>query len=125
MFSATMAPKIEKLAKQILNNPEQITLELSKPAERVSQEAFLVEEGYKTELITKLIKRYEAFRSIIIFTSTKKKVAEIVRGLKAGGLVAQGMSSIFPSQREKQTQDGPKQHKLPHEGTRRRVKRKS
>lgn len=95
MFSATMAPKIKKLASTLLTNPEQITFELSKPAEKVSQEAFLVEEGFKTELICKLIKRYEEFKSILIFTSTKKKVAEIVRGLKADGLIAQGMSSML------------------------------
>lgn len=101
MFSATMAPKIKKLAGMLLKDPVQITLELSKPAEKVSQEAFLVEENFKTELITKLIHRYEAFKSIIIFTSTKKKVAEIVRGLKAGGLIAQGISSML-EQRERE-----------------------
>lgn len=101
MFSATMAPKIEKLARQILNKPESIILELSKPAEKVSQEAYRVEEGYKTELITKLLKRYEVLQSIIVFTSTKKKVAEIVRSLKKEGLEAMGVSSMLDqSERE-------------------------
>jgi superfamily II DNA/RNA helicase len=95
MFSATMAPKIEKLAKTILKTPESIILELSKPAEKVSQEAFRVEEGYKTELITKLLKRYDFLKSIIIFTSTKVKVASIVRALKKEGLEAMGVSSML------------------------------
>ncbi|MEO9873091.1 DEAD/DEAH box helicase [Ekhidna sp.] len=95
MFSATMAPKIEKLAKSILTNPKKITLELAKPSEKISQEVYRVEEGYKTELIGKLISRYEAFESILIFTSTKKKVSDIVKGLKGVKLEAKGISSML------------------------------
>ena len=101
MFSATMAPKIEKLANKILNKPESIILELSKPAEKVSQEAYRVEEGYKTELITRLLKRSVQLTSIIIFTSTKVKVAAIVRGLKKEGLEAMGVSSML-NQKERE-----------------------
>lgn len=95
MFSATMAPKIEKLAREILDQPKKITLELAKPAENISQEVYRVAEGYKTELISKLIGRYENFESILIFSSTKKKVADIVRGLKKAGLEAKGISSML------------------------------
>ena len=95
MFSATMASKIEKLAKTLLRNPKRITLELSKPLEKVSQEAFLVEEGFKTELVSKILKRNENFESILIFTSTKKKVTDIVRGFKKVDLIAKGISSML------------------------------
>ncbi len=101
MFSATMAPKIEKLARTLLNDPVIITLELSKPAEGVNQEAFEVEERDKLSLTTRLLKRYQNFESILIFTSTKKKVAEIVNGLKAEKLEAKGVSSLLDqSERE-------------------------
>ncbi|MEQ9021788.1 MAG: DEAD/DEAH box helicase, partial [Pseudomonadales bacterium] len=66
MFSATMAPKIEKLAREVLKDPKKIELALAKPAENISQEVYRVEEGYKTELISKLIGRYDAFESILI-----------------------------------------------------------
>ena len=95
MFSATMAPKIEKLAKSILKDPLRITLELAKPSEKISQEVYRVEEGYKTELISKLISRYEAFESILVFSSTKKKVADIVKSLNKVGLEAKGISSML------------------------------
>ncbi|HSH51407.1 MAG TPA: DEAD/DEAH box helicase, partial [Bacteroidales bacterium] len=42
MFSATMPPKIRKLASQILKNPKEINIELSKPAEGILQAAYLV-----------------------------------------------------------------------------------
>ncbi|WP_424961730.1 DEAD/DEAH box helicase [Ekhidna sp.] len=95
MFSATMAPKIEKLAREILKDPKKIELALAKPAENISQEVYRVEEGYKSELISKLISRYEAFESILIFSSTKKKVSEIVQSLKKAGLEAKGISSML------------------------------
>lgn len=95
MFSATMAPKIEKLAKSILKDPKRITLELAKPSENISQEAYRVEEPFKVELISKMVGRYEHFESILIFTSTKKKVSDIVRGLKQAGQEAKGISSML------------------------------
>ncbi|WP_436517254.1 DEAD/DEAH box helicase [Ekhidna sp. To15] len=95
MFSATMAPKIEKLAKSILKDPLRITLELAKPSEKISQEVYRVEEGYKTELISKLISRYDDFESILVFSSTKKKVADIVKSLNKVGLEAKGISSML------------------------------
>lgn len=95
MFSATMATKIEKLAKSILKDPLRITLELAKPSEKISQEVYRVEEGYKTELISKLISRYDDFESILIFSSTKKKVSDIVKSLKKVGLEAKGISSML------------------------------
>ena len=95
MFSATMASKIEKLAKSILKDPLRITLELAKPSEKISQEAYRVEEPFKIELISKIVSRYKKFESILIFTSTKKKVSEIVKGLKAQGEEARGISSML------------------------------
>ncbi|MBC6400879.1 MAG: DEAD/DEAH box helicase [Ekhidna sp.] len=95
MFSATMSPKIEKLARGILKNPKRITLELAKPVENISQEVFKVEEPFKIELITKIISRYSTFESILVFTSTKKKVSEIVKDLKDKGEEAEGISSML------------------------------
>ena len=101
MFSATMDPKIEKLAQSILKNPFRITLEIAKPSENISQEAYKVEESYKIELISKLITRYTDFESILVFTSTKKKVSDIVKELKKIGLDAKGISSMLEqSERE-------------------------
>lgn len=101
MFSATMDPKIEKLAKGILKDPVKITLEIAKPSENISQEAYRVEEPFKIELISKLISRYTHFESILVFTSTKKKVGDIVKALNKVGLESKGISSMLDqSERE-------------------------
>ncbi|MFO7842876.1 MAG: DEAD/DEAH box helicase [Bacteroidales bacterium] len=93
MFSATMPPKIRKLAGQVLRNPREINIELSKPAEGVLQAAYLVYDEQKTALIDNLIKNKTEYESILIFTSTKSNVSTIVRKLKANNLSVEGISS--------------------------------
>lgn len=95
MFSATMPPKIETLAKQILNEPEQISIAISKPAETVFQGVYLTYDNQKTPLINDLIKDQAEYKSIIVFTSTKKKVGDIVRGLRNKNYRVEAISSDF------------------------------
>ncbi|MFP4023096.1 MAG: DEAD/DEAH box helicase [Thiohalospira sp.] len=93
MFSATMPPKIRKLASQILRNPVEINIELSKPAEGILQAAYLVYDEQKTALINYLVKNKPEYESILIFTSTKSNVSKIVRTLKVSNLSVEGISS--------------------------------
>ena len=95
MFSATMPSKIKKLAEQILTQPQEITLALSKPAEGVLQGAYLVHNNQKIQLINRLITDKTDYVSILIFSSTKKNVMDIVRSLRSNGFDAQGISSDF------------------------------
>lgn len=101
MFSATMPPRIRSFAKQILNNPAEISLQMSKPAEGVLQAAYLVYDKQKTPLINKLVADNPDYTSILIFSSTKKKVNEIVRGLRSKDYKVEGISSDL-EQRERE-----------------------
>jgi len=102
MFSATMPAKIKKLAEQILVDPEEISLALSKPAEGVLQGAYLVYDNQKIQLINHLISDKADYASILIFSSTKKKVSEIIRGLKLAGFNAQGISSDYDQEKREE-----------------------
>src|SRR5690606_21042099 len=82
MFRATMPPKIRSLSKKILKNPESISISVSKPASGVLQAAYLVEDPEKIDLITRLIADKPHYRSILIFTATKKRVTEIPNALR-------------------------------------------
>jgi superfamily II DNA/RNA helicase len=93
MFSATMPSKIKTFAKEILRNPIEIALEMSKPAEGVLQAAYLVHENQKTPLINNLIAEKPDYNSILIFSSTKRKVNDIVRGLRSKKYKVEGISS--------------------------------
>ena len=93
MFSATMPPKIRQLAAKVLKDPKEFASAISKPAEGVLQAAYVCHEEQKIPLIQKLITGKDDCQSIIVFTSTKRKVNLIVRALQKKGLDAQGISS--------------------------------
>ncbi len=93
LFSATMPPKIRTLAKTILRDYGEITLAISKPAAGVLQAAYLVDDQAKSRLIRELINDKPNYHSIIVFTSTKKKVNDIVRAISNQGYEVQAVSS--------------------------------
>lgn len=92
MFSATMPPKIRKLAATLLNNPEQISLAISKPAEGISQQVYIVHDEQKVPLLTSLLKTDE-YKSIIVFASTKEKVKSLGKVFRNLGLKAEAFHS--------------------------------
>jgi superfamily II DNA/RNA helicase len=93
MFSATMPPRIRQLASRTLIDPFQISISVSKPAEGVTQEVFLVFDNQKVMLINHLVAENPEYNSILIFCSTKKKVTEIVRALQTKKYAVAGISS--------------------------------
>ncbi len=95
LFSATMAPKIRKLAHEILSNPSEINLAVSKPAAGVTQEVYLCYEEQKLALARQVIRDHEDFKSILIFCSTKKKVEQVTRSLRNKNYRVEGISSDY------------------------------
>ncbi len=92
LFSATMPPKIRELAKKLLNNPQEINIAISKPAEGILQAAYVVHDYQKTDLIVDLLKDKD-LPSIIIFVSRKAMVNEIVRALNRNNFNARAIHS--------------------------------
>lgn len=80
MFSATMPDKIRNLARKLLKQPSEISLAVSKPAEGVTQQAYLVYDNQKNRLFADLLK-HTAYKSVIVFASTKQKVKDLERDL--------------------------------------------
>jgi len=93
LFSATMPKSILDLAKKILKNPKEIKLSISKTAEGVEQKIYLTYDNQKIPLLSYLLKERKEYDSIIIFTSSKSKVSEIVRSLTRSGFKSYGISS--------------------------------
>lgn len=92
MFSATMPPKIQRMAEAILKNPAEVKLEVSKPAENIRQSAFVCYEGQKTPILRSLFKT-RANKRVIVFASSKLKVKELTRELRRAGVKAAEMHS--------------------------------
>lgn len=81
MFSATMPAKIEELAKTLLKNPVEIKLAVSKPAEKIKQEAYLCYETQKLGIIKDIFKAGDLKR-VIIFCGSKMKVKQVNAALQ-------------------------------------------
>ena len=93
MFSATMPPKIRSMSKHIMKNPVEIALEMSKPADGVIQAVYRLSDHQKLPLIKSLIADNPEYHSILIFSSTKKKLNEVVRELRSKNYLVEGISS--------------------------------
>jgi superfamily II DNA/RNA helicase len=102
MFSATMAGNIRSLAKKVLRHPVEISLSMSKPAEGVDQKVYLIYEEQKVSLINHILQERKDYDSILIFTSAKSKVNEIVKSLRQNGFPAQGISSNLDQQKREE-----------------------
>ena len=81
MFSATMPKKIQELARTLLKNPVEVKIAVSKPAEKIHQEAYICYEPQKLGIIKYLFKTNQLKR-VIIFSGKKDKVKDITRELK-------------------------------------------
>lgn len=81
MFSATMPDKIQQLARTILNNPVEIKIAVSKPAEKIKQSAYVCYDTQKIGIIKHLFATNQLKR-VIIFSGKKDKVKDIARELR-------------------------------------------
>ncbi|MCW3126176.1 MAG: box helicase [Bacteroidetes bacterium] len=81
LFSATMPPKIRALANQILREPAEINIAISKPADGILQMAYMVYDQQKFGLLKHLFKETD-YKSVIIFCSRKETVKRLATDLK-------------------------------------------
>jgi ATP-dependent RNA helicase RhlE len=80
LFSATMPPKIMDLAKKILHQPEIVNIAISKPAEKIIQQAYSVYDTQKEPLLLDILKS-KKFDSVIIFAGTKDNTKKLGQSL--------------------------------------------
>ena len=102
LFSATMPPKIRILASTLLKNPESISLAISKPAEGLTQNAYMVNDNQKVRLVRDILKsKGKDLSHVLIFASSIKSVKEIRQTLNKSGMRASEMhSGLDQNQRE-------------------------
>ncbi len=92
MFSATMPEKIEELAKTLLKNPVEIKLAVSKPAEKIKQEAYVCYETQKMTILKDIFKAGDLKR-VIVFSGSKFKVKQLAASLQQIGVNCGAMHS--------------------------------
>lgn len=101
LFSATMPNKMRELAKKILNEPEEINIAISKPAERVVQAAFVVYNNQKIPLVKHILSA-KKLKSVIVFCSTKTSAKDLNKELQKMKFSSQDIhSDLDQKEREK------------------------
>ncbi|MFR9620954.1 MAG: DEAD/DEAH box helicase [Rikenellaceae bacterium] len=101
LFSATLPPKIRKLAGQILRNPSEVSIAISKPAETIAQGIYVLYESQKLGLMNSLFKDGNKPKTII-FSSSKLKVKELLYQFKRLKLKVGAMHSDLEQQQREE-----------------------
>ena len=81
MFSATMPSKVRELAVSLLHHPVEVKLKVSRPADKILQQAYLSYDPQKLQVIEHLFKNGDLKR-VIIFCGKKDRVKDIDRQLR-------------------------------------------
>ena len=99
MFSATMPPQINKLAKDILHNHALVQIGRTAPAETVQHAFYPVAQHLKTALLLQLLNS-TGTKSVLVFTRTKHKAKQLGSKLtKAGYSSASLQGNLSQSRR--------------------------
>lgn len=101
LFSATMPAPIRKFSQQLLNKPKEVSISISKPADKIVQSMYGVEDEQKPALAEQILSGLKEMEKILIFAGTKIKVRQVSdRLLKAGFDVAAIHSDLEQAERE-------------------------
>ncbi len=101
MFSATLPPKIRKMAKELLTNPKEINIAISKPSESIDQGIYVCYENQKLPLISQIFSSPIEGKSLI-FSSSKLKTKELAFQLKRMKLNVGAMHSDLDQERREE-----------------------
>ena len=100
LFSATMPDNIKKLTDAILQNPVEVQLAVSKPAEKIKQSVTICYEQQKLPLIQRVFGTGECPKTVV-FSSSKLKVKEVAKALiRKGYSVGEMHSDLDQAQRD-------------------------
>lgn len=93
LFSATLPPQVERLARKALKDP--VTIEVgsrSNPAETVTQYLYPVEQHLKAELLKHMLEDHQLF-SVIAFVRTREDADDLSKELNGAGISAEAIHS--------------------------------
>ena len=91
LFSATMPREVEKLAREILFEPERIEIAARTVAvERIDQRVHHLDASRKASMLSELLST-PGFDRVLVFTRTKHGADKVVRHLARGGVMAEAL----------------------------------
>lgn len=92
LFSATMPPEIAKMAREVMHDPVEVKIAVSKPAEKIDQSIYVCRDTDKTPILKHIFAEKKPER-VIVFISSKQRVKELNVILKRRGFNCAAMHS--------------------------------
>jgi len=84
LFSATFAPELQQLGRQILHEPQRVEVGLTAPPQTVAHTLCPVEATQKTTLLLQLLGEAHT-GSVLVFTRTKHRADRVARQMEQSG----------------------------------------
>ena len=118
LYSATMPPKTQRLAENIMWKPTLVKIAVSKPAEKIHQQACICYEPQKTDMVIRVLKQFfggrpdgfvkeEKLRNpdkrVVVFVSKKLKVKDVLLALRKKGFQVAAMHSDLDQKEREET----------------------
>ncbi|MBP5763767.1 MAG: DEAD/DEAH box helicase [Bacteroidales bacterium] len=118
LYSATMPPKTQRLAENIMWKPTLVKIAVSKPAEKIHQQACICYEPQKTDMVIRVLKQFfggrpdgfvkeEKLRNpdkrVVVFVSKKLKVKDVLLALRKKGFQVAAMHSDLDQKDREET----------------------
>ena len=111
LFSATMPPEIAKMAREVMRDPVEIKIAVSKPAEKIDQSIYICRDNDKTPILKHIFSEGKPER-VIVFISSKQRVKELNVILKRRGFNCAAMHSDLEQSERDEVRLGFKQRKI-------------
>ncbi|MCB9598494.1 MAG: DEAD/DEAH box helicase [Sandaracinaceae bacterium] len=101
LFSATMAPEIERVARQYLREPVKVNVrQATRTVANIEQHVLCVSEGRKLEALMRLIEAAD-HQAMLVFVRTRATCAELAEALEENGHATAALhGDMSQSQRE-------------------------
>ena len=105
LFSATMPTAIARIAKQHLNNPVHVAIEVQTMTNKsIRQRVWMMAGVHKLDALTRILE-VEDFDGVIVFVRTRIATAEIAEKLAARGYSAAALNGDIPQKQREATID--------------------
>jgi ATP-dependent RNA helicase DeaD len=102
LFSATMPPQVERIARRHLNAPVEITVDApTATAETIRQRYWQVSGMHKLDALTRILE-VEPFDGLLIFVRTRTATVELAERLEARGYAAAPMNGEMAQKHREQ-----------------------
>lgn len=103
LFSATMPSAIRSIARQYLNQPEEVTIQVkTMTADTIRQRFWMVKGTDKLDALTRILEA-EDFDAILIFVRTKTATVELAEKLEARGYATEALNGDIAQKSRERT----------------------